>query len=315
MTSEQRRTGGRTKFCCSDLEFTKVERDIFESVRDQILSKPILQRASIKTRFYLKTDFSSLGLGFALCQPDDNEESLAAMQREDEGGECEFDFNITSLLRLLPNAFGSRKTIGSEKHFHSHPGESLSASWGIIKNRHFLWGRPFSLLSDFQALLWLMAYRGNNHAIRRLQLELVGYWFTVVNRPGNMMEDANYFSRLGANIYVDPLLKDYLSFARQSYIENPPSLDPISADNMHGRRSKRTKKDYKVVRDDLPAEINLANIDWQREPEVDVTPISCRASRDMTNVPVNITATDVVQPKSNRHFAYISETTLQLSTT
>jgi hypothetical protein len=59
-----------------DQQFTKSEFGesaikSFKEVRVYLLSKPILQRANILKQFYLKTDFSSHGLGFALCQPDD----------------------------------------------------------------------------------------------------------------------------------------------------------------------------------------------------------------------------------------------------
>jgi hypothetical protein len=221
-------------------EFGPAAIESFEYIRNYILSKPILQRANIRKRFYLKTDFSALGLGFALCQPDDSPESIAAMNREDAGGACEFELCV-SKMRLLPVAFGSRKTKGNEEHFHSHPGESLAASWGMTKNWHFLWGREFSLMTDYRALIWLMDNKGHNHAVRRLQLEMLGYAFTIVNRPGAMLEDANYFSRLGADIHVDPLLKDYLSIARQAYVENPPSAEPLGDQNMPGRRAKRRK--------------------------------------------------------------------------
>eukprot|EP00978_Attheya_sp_CCMP212_P043377 scaffold282055_cov39-Attheya_sp.AAC.1 len=58
---------------------------VYEKIKTHILSAPILQRANIRKRFYLKTDFSAVGLGFALCQPDDSPEALAAMQQEDKG--------------------------------------------------------------------------------------------------------------------------------------------------------------------------------------------------------------------------------------
>jgi hypothetical protein len=51
-------------------EFKEECGKVFEDIRDHIMAKPILQRANISKRFYLKTSFSSLGLGFALCQPD-----------------------------------------------------------------------------------------------------------------------------------------------------------------------------------------------------------------------------------------------------
>lgn len=219
-------------------EFTSDHKAIFEQIRKYILSKPILQRADITKRFYLKTDFSKVGLGWALCQPDNSKTSLDAMKREDEGGECEFDLTLKG-PRLLPIAMGGRKTIGNEQHFHSHPGESIAATFGIRKNRHFLWGRTFTLLTDCRALKWLMTYDGNNHAVRRLQLEMLGYWFTIVNRPQRMLEDANYFSRLAANIHIDPLLKDYLTIARQLYSKYKPEDEDLTSNNMPGRRKRK----------------------------------------------------------------------------
>jgi hypothetical protein len=67
-------------------QFDIRHQNLYDDIRNQILSAPILQRADIKKRFYLKSDFSSKGLGFALCQPDDSEAALSAMKREDDGG-------------------------------------------------------------------------------------------------------------------------------------------------------------------------------------------------------------------------------------
>ena len=89
----------------TEVQFMTTHKEAYNFVKKKLLSYPILQCTNIKKRFYLKTDFSSVGLGFALCQPDDNVESLAAMKREDEEGPCEFDI-FTSKLRLLPVAFG-----------------------------------------------------------------------------------------------------------------------------------------------------------------------------------------------------------------
>ena len=50
-----------------------------------VLSKPVLQRADVNKRFYLKTDFSSTGMGYALCQPNNDANSIKAMKEEDGG--------------------------------------------------------------------------------------------------------------------------------------------------------------------------------------------------------------------------------------
>ena len=69
-------------------------------VKRAIVDGPILARVDPNKRIYLKTDFTLVGLGAVACQPDDNEESIVAMQREDAGGHCEFDRAIRSPLRL-----------------------------------------------------------------------------------------------------------------------------------------------------------------------------------------------------------------------
>eukprot|EP00957_Ditylum_brightwellii_P109362 8342796-Ditylum_brightwellii.AAC.1 len=70
------------------------------------------------------------------------------MVREINGGECEFELGVNSKLRLLPVAFGSRRTVGNERHYHSHPGESLAATWAASKCQHCLWGRMYTLITD-----------------------------------------------------------------------------------------------------------------------------------------------------------------------
>ena len=140
-------------------------------------------------------------------------------------------------------ALGSRRTVGNEKYLHSHPGEALAAIFGILKNRPFLWCRPFTLITDCRALLWLMSYKGTNAPVRRLQLEMQGYFFTITHRTRDMLEDANYMSYLADDITLDPLLKDYLSFARQMYVNHPPTEGEVNKDNMPGRRKRRSSEE------------------------------------------------------------------------
>ena len=75
-------------------------------------------------------------MGYVLCQPDDSEEALKAMQEEDAGGKCQFDLCLSE-LRLHPVLFGSRKCLNNERYFHSFVGEATAAAWAITKNRHF----------------------------------------------------------------------------------------------------------------------------------------------------------------------------------
>ena len=61
-----------------------------EDMMTAILSDLCVVRYDFNKRPYLLTDFSKKGFGYNLCQPADDPDSFAAMQREAEGGECEF---------------------------------------------------------------------------------------------------------------------------------------------------------------------------------------------------------------------------------
>ena len=88
-------------------EHFKAREDMIMS----LLSDPCLARFDWKKRPYLLTDFSKVGFGWNLCQPADDPESLAAMQREMKGGDCEF-LKPDSKLMLKSTGFGSKKTRG-----------------------------------------------------------------------------------------------------------------------------------------------------------------------------------------------------------
>ena len=47
---------------------------------------------------YLLADFFKVGFGYDLCQPNDDPNSMAAMRREMEGGDCEFLRHKSNLL-------------------------------------------------------------------------------------------------------------------------------------------------------------------------------------------------------------------------
>ena len=49
-------------------------------LKQTILSSPILICSDSSKRFYLKTDFSSFGFGYALCQPANDDDSMATMK-------------------------------------------------------------------------------------------------------------------------------------------------------------------------------------------------------------------------------------------
>ena len=77
-----------------ETQWTKSHIKEWANLKKFILSKPILQRPIIHKQFYLKTDFSTFGLGYCLCQPSDDKEAIEAMEREIAGSKCEFKLTV-----------------------------------------------------------------------------------------------------------------------------------------------------------------------------------------------------------------------------
>jgi len=193
-------------------------------------------------------------MGWVICQPGDDEASHSAMVDEDAGGPCHFELAVNGHLRLYPIAFGCRRCVGNEVHFHSHPGEATAAAYAMSKNRYLLWGRPFTLITDCYALLWILQYQEDNPALRRLQLGLLGLWFTVVHRANKLNADPDYWSRIGQDIHFDPLLGKYQLYCRLMEEKHGPSRsEVIGRDQAPGRR-RRAARDISLGPESIPIE-------------------------------------------------------------
>ncbi len=271
-----------------DSEWTDSAVNEFEDIRTTILSKPLLRRVSRTKRPYLRTDFSKLGFGHVLLQPGDDEPSIAAMDRENAGGPCEFDLTLSG-LRLFPCSFGGRMTRGPERYLHSYLDEATGLKVGILKNRHILHGIPFSNIGDCIGIKWIMSYEGTNAPVNRLQMELMCWWFTVTHRPNRMLIDADYFSRLRKSLHYDPLLIQYMEVAHNVYIRNKPDADgpEVTAENMPNYKGKRspTKAQSETM-------VNLLT-----------QPYESQDNSSVTNVPIMFTIEEPTKSTKLHHTA------------
>ena len=128
-------------------EFVK----LFSDLKSCITSSPVLARFDPAKPTFLKTDWSSEGMGWILMQPADDEESKIAMAHLRRTGECLFDLSLKG-ARLKPVAFGSRSCNENERNFHSFTGEAACGCWAIGQNRKYLWGNHFFWMCDCSAM-------------------------------------------------------------------------------------------------------------------------------------------------------------------
>ena len=132
-----------------------------------IVSDPCVARYDFKKRPYLLTDFSKLGFGYNLCQPNSDPNSTAAMEHTIDSGNCEF-LRPQSKLLLRTTGFGSHKTRGREQYLNSHLDEGFFLDWAINRNRAKLWGICFTEITDCYCLRFILSCDGPNPVILRL---------------------------------------------------------------------------------------------------------------------------------------------------
>ncbi|MGH7955153.1 MAG: RNase H-like domain-containing protein, partial [Gloeomargaritales cyanobacterium] len=81
---------------------------LFEQMKQEITSSPCLARYDSTLPCFLKTDWSAVGMGYALLQPGNDEASIAALIRLENGDASDFENTLTG-ARLRPVCFGSRR--------------------------------------------------------------------------------------------------------------------------------------------------------------------------------------------------------------
>jgi hypothetical protein len=99
-------------------------------------------------------------------------------------------------MRLRPIMFFSRRCQGAELDYHSYVGEAATGLWAIDKLRHLLWGSQFTWITDFSDLKRF--FDGEDPPSHKLScwcMQLLGYDFTTVHRPGTMLLECDLLQR------------------------------------------------------------------------------------------------------------------------
>jgi hypothetical protein len=205
----------------------------FDSLRNSILEDPCLRRFNPAKLTVLRTDFSSKGFGYVVCQPDnDDNVSLEHVSQFMSGNG--FHFLTTTNGRVLhPAAFGGWRAHGNEKYLHLYLGEAFCGNYAMNKSRHMCWGRSFVWVTDCYAVKFILSYNGANQAILRLQTQLMGWDVDIIHWRNKHLVDANYWSRLDADLCYNPLFRTYLHLVEDLKWNHPaPTKIPMNIEHM-----------------------------------------------------------------------------------
>ena len=111
-----------------------------------------------------------------------------------------------------PIAFASRTLSPAERKYSASEREALAALWACEKWHFYLYGRPFTLVTDHQALTSLLSTGGSGHRPLRLHRwasRLYRYSFRVLYKPGKENVVADCLSRAyesDASAVTSPIL-------------------------------------------------------------------------------------------------------------
>ena len=114
------RRGGKSVI--PDAAWTSPLSAMFVSLKTSITSSPLLVRFDSTTPLFLKTDWSSTGMGYILMQPDDSADAQVATTKLSDKNECDFDLSLVG-SHLRPILFNSRSCTATESHYHGFVGE------------------------------------------------------------------------------------------------------------------------------------------------------------------------------------------------
>ena len=208
--------------------WTDAVQHAMDDLKESILSNPCLMCFNHNCLVILRTNFSSAGFGYVVCQPNTDEVIVAFQAGQD------FMFMTKdSGVMLRPVAFGCRCCRGNDVRLHSHLGEGFAGDWAINKNHHNLFGTQFVWVTDCYAIRFILSYDGNNPIILCLQMRLTCWDVTIVHWNDSYLTDADYWSHLGEDICFDPNFKEYLQHIQSFQVTNLAPTDlPMFPQNM-----------------------------------------------------------------------------------
>jgi transposase InsO family protein len=146
------------------------QENSFRLLKELLVNPPILQYPDFSKEFILSTDASNIGIGALLSQGTIGDDR--------------------------PIAYASRTLNRAERNYSTTEKECLAVVWAVKNFRPYLYGRPFTIVTDHRPLLWLFNHKEPGSKLIRWRLKLEEYDYKIVHKAGKLHTNADCLSRL-----------------------------------------------------------------------------------------------------------------------
>ena len=158
------------------MEFTwrQDQQDSFQTLKNALFTAPVLAFPNYNLPMIIIPDACGYGIGAVLAQIIDGQEH--------------------------PIAYASRLLSKAESNYSITEQECLALIWSIQKFRSLVWGCQLTVVTDHQALCWLMTKKDLAGRLARWSLSLQEYDIKIVYRSGKLHDNADCLSRNPRNV-------------------------------------------------------------------------------------------------------------------
>lgn len=139
-------------------DWTEDQQNAYHELKSRLTSAPILSQADETKPYIIKGDASSYAIGAVLVQGEGEDEH--------------------------PVEFASRLLTSAERNYSTTEREALAVVWAVTKFRGYIEGLPVTIVTDHQALKWLMSLKTPSGRLARWALLLQAFDITIKYAPG-----------------------------------------------------------------------------------------------------------------------------------
>lgn len=149
--------------------WTNEQEEAYSKLKTCLSTAPVLRQADGTKPYIVKTDASSYALGAVLVQGEKDNEH--------------------------PVEYASRLLTAAERNYSTTEREALAVVWALNKFRSYIDGLPVTLITDHQALKWLMNLKSPTGRLARWALQLQSFNLDIKYQPGKLNSVADALSR------------------------------------------------------------------------------------------------------------------------